>query len=297
MTPNLQNALRNPSAVLLAGPQPANRNSVKKANGMLRFGAALLLGVALLSPVNALANNSNVIQNAWQQTTEMSESQQAPAPKSSYAAAMAAYEAKVEAEAIQARSSAPSFKDTSITQIGRNAYNFHKSVALGKHTLENASPEQVKTFMQKLVQDAYIELRAGHTVENPSQRLVDVCQQVDDIYVAGRLSEGRTIPHVEEALSACQTDAMQSNMRYDTARKVTIGGAALLLAGAIKGMALFALYASARGLGVFGGGVRSVGRREDEIEGSAPTRSVMNVEAFQGEQPVPPGPANSPKPR
>lgn len=72
MNQELQAALKNPSVVLAAGPRPpASRNSVKKASGLIRLGAAVMLGVALLSPLNAMAQGQQHIEQSYRQTTEM----------------------------------------------------------------------------------------------------------------------------------------------------------------------------------------------------------------------------------
>lgn len=325
MSQDLAQALKNPSVVLVAGPRPGVRNSTKKASGLLRFGAGVMLGVALLSPFNALAQSQHHVASAWQQTTEVvaqpeaaragfeamtlqqleqmlaegqkpdwfgievdgrnwanhgaqvgvavnvpawvrhghlpgvdgpamaggpeqvvigdgSRAEHVPEQKrqDSYSEHMAAYEARVLQEKIAAR------RDGAKFELGRNSMDLEKAVAMGSKDLAEASPEKLDQFVAALVKNAYIELQAGHTVESPSQRLMDVCQHINDVsQLRGPSSQ---IEHSREAFAACSSETMQSNMTVNTVKRYA-GFAGVIVGTAVaKTIALGSLFFAGQAL-------------------------------------------------
>lgn len=361
MSPQLGQALKRPSMVIQAGPEKGARNSTKKASGLMRFGASIMLGAALLSPFNALAAQQNHLQ-AQQQGSEMVQEQsgmevmtsgqveemiangqkpdwfnievegrtwhnwsqvgennisgpidvptwirhgQVMSPGQDVDADISNIEigdglakeatveagsesnsyyesrkAEREAEKVQARIDAPSFS------LSRNEYNLYKRIDLGGEAFSQASEAQQQAFVARLAKDAYIEMKAGHSVEAPSQRLVDICQQVKDI--APSYSSNQ-IEHGNEVFTACQSEQMQSSMLSNRVKKV---------AGYVgAGIGVILAKTLAAGAFVTGGGLLLGGGAND---GTARPRSRINTQWNNGSDPNIGGPepeADRPAPR
>ena len=328
MKQDLKAALQNPSMVLLSGgASPDTRPSLKKANGLLRLGAALMLGVALLSPLNALAAGQNQIHEAFQQTSEIVQASpeaisdqnhdqnidwfkteidgrnwtNAPTEAGQvfhiptwvkYGVVMDRAEAitkgldplsdlpRVELNDTRVRERIPSpsattnqstaekqeqeknfdtdfdaqqeMKDIAKAKNGprfslkKNRYNFFKKYDLAGKSFKDATPENQQDFIARLVQDAYIEMKAGHTTSNPSQNLINICQHVEDIAKDAQVPDTAKSTMVFEA---CQSGEMQSRMLLNT----TMKGAAF--AGVT--LSLFVTKAAAIGALVVGASVLS----------------------------------------
>lgn len=324
MSQDLAQALKNPSVVLLSGPRSSTRNSTKKANGLLRFGAGLMLGAALLSPLNALAQSPSNTLSTWEQTTEVvaqadqtdsgmeimtvrqlqrmqadgetpdwfrievegrnwhnskvdpgtsvdvptwiqhgeilspeqalqanqllgtdvpvyieigggSSKEKVPEVKTlSSQESLAQLRAKEQQEEIASRRNGEKF------ELGRNSMNFAKGAFLGSKSFEDATPKERTEYVSFLVKNAYIEMQAGHTIQSPSQRLMDTCQHVEEV----ARSQGPTsqIEHSRSVFSACQSDQMQSNMLTNTVTKTAATAGILLGAVALKAIALVGLF-------------------------------------------------------
>lgn len=104
--------------------------------------------------------------------------------------------------------------------------------------------------MQRLVKDAYIEMKAGHSVEAPSQRLIDICQNVEDI--AKVQGPSTQIPHSQETFAACHSEQMQSNMFANSVKK-GLGYVGVGVAGLAAATVSAASFMGAAALGGFGG--------------------------------------------
>lgn len=366
MSQDLAQALQNPAIVLQSGPRPSTRNSTRKASGLMQLGAAVMLGAALLSPINALASTQPDPGQGWQQTTEMVSQQDqglqvmtvqqlaalqasgqkpdwfgievegrnwhnadvpvdtvyhtptwimygeimtqdqamaaglstvAPAPieigdgaaverdpqaaSGSYEQHMAQFRARQEQQAIAARRDAPSFK------MGRNEYNVYERIDLGGKDFKDAAPAQQQAFVARLVKDAYIEMRAGHTIQKPSQRLVDICQHVEDIAAVGGVS---SVPEPGSAVfAACQSEQMQSNMLSNSVKRGV----------AFAGVAIVALLAKAASLAAFfvaGRNFLGMGAKKEEDAEEGLAARLAARRALDGPDPEQPGVARTSSP-
>lgn len=65
--------------------------------------------------------------------------------------------------------------------LEKNRYNFLKKYDLAGQSFKDAAPENQQDFIARLVQDAYIEMKAGYTTSSPSQNLINICQHIEDI--------------------------------------------------------------------------------------------------------------------
>lgn len=370
MPQDLVNALRNPTAVMVAGPRTETRNSTKKVSGLMKFGAALMLGAAVLSPFNALANTQHHLQEdsvqkvelvahssktpmTLDQVKQMVEDGQTPdwfnievegrtwnnakpGAGVSYDVPTWIMEGKISNNSVihdtwedgapapislgdgraveydpapQTKPELSSFKkyliqrdaeklqrdiasrvDAKSFSLTKNEYNITRKVALDEQELDHASTEQLDYFSGRLARDIYVDLQAGHTVENPSQRMMDACVHVNEMVEAGKVGSLRNAEYGSSALQTCQSETMASNIQTNgyqrIAAKVGFGVAALLLKGVAIGAFIFAGGAALQAGRVL------TGRREDEASpGDPPKRTTVEPQAFVGNTPTPQAPA------
>lgn len=368
MSQDLATALRNPTAVMMAGPRKSTRNSTKKASGLLKFGAALMLGAALLSPLNAMANTQHPLESHRVQTVEMvaqpgntsmtldqvkqmvedgqapdwfaievegrtwnnanpgsgvvydvptwimegkitnntptqdarQTHEQAPVPISlgdgravehdparQPERELSSYEKYVvQREAEKLKSDIASRVDADSFSLGRNEYEITRKVALDGKEMKQATAENLKYLSGRLARDIYVDLQAGHTIENPTQRMMDACVHVNEMVEAGKAGALRNAEYGNTAIQACQSETMASNIKTNgyqqIAAKVGIGIGALVLKGLSIGAFILAGGMALRATGVI------TGRKEDEVEPLDPAkRTVVDPQAFAGPTPTP----------
>lgn len=344
MDPSLHEALRNPMASFTAGGRrPERRPSLKKANGMRRFGAAVMLGAALLSPLQSVMANAPSLQEQRVEQVQTVESRQSSPTEASiklhqmeaelitdYAMSrvdvlgldaqstegqkalhdfsqyarhglsmsqegrqnmeesllvahgraevqrqeldqyspegQAVYRQTVESAARALGYAAPQgwnearaevTVETAASQVGQEeAKQAYSSWAPRKDEYESRASWQTadpynatgaeahawNSFSQLVMGDAYTEISKGHSLENPSARLMDVCRQVQK--VDAQAPGFNTHPHREVVFETCEAKGMEFAVKVDNLKEYAVGGVAVLGAAMLKGIGVAAQLTS-----------------------------------------------------
>lgn len=266
MDPVLSEALKNPTMVISAGTKPADkRPSINWAQGLRRLGAAVMIGAALLSPINSVsAHTAHLAEQRVEQAIQV----EATAGPSAMGQRAATSGGELRAQAGGNESAAgdrkPSYSSWSPRpdEYSEVMRHMHKDLKKGKEI----SQWRWDYHSNTLLTDAYHEISAGHSVENPSGRLLDICRQIQK--VDQEMPGFNSHQHADVTFQTCNAEGMAKEIRTDSIKKFAV--AAPVLGGllAVKGIASAAQLGSGLYLaGMLNGGLADRRRERNALKG------------------------------